>query len=450
MHIEAPELNPNISEPHPNVQTPSTIRGRRYGHAWQRWLICLLLFLATSINYMDRSVLGILAHTLDLDLRWSENDYGNIVVAFTLAYGIGYLVAGRVIDRIGAKLGYAVFVLLWTLAAMSHALVSSVLGFGIARFCLGFAESGNFPAAIRAICEWFPVEQRALATGLFNSGSNAAALVAPFFIAAILNRFGNWRYAFAGVGALGLLWLVLWMIFPYDRLRREAGEQDAVIRSAEEGPSEVPLAWRQLLKLRSMWGLIVVKVMTDPVWWLYLFWLPKFLQERFHLTIAMLGKPLATVYCFSSLGAVAGGWISGALIRRGFNAVSARKWVLAGAATLALSLVLGTHLHTIRAVVILFSVLTAAHQAWAANLFTVNSDLIPRSSLSTSVGIAGAAGALGGVFFQKFTGLLLMHTHGNYTVVFFLAALAYPASLFIFHLLTRRDGAEPVAPAITR
>jgi ACS family hexuronate transporter-like MFS transporter len=238
------------------------------------------------------------------------------------------------------------------------------------------------------------------------------------------------------------------MIFPYNRLRRAAAKQEQT-RMAKEGHPEAPLAWRQLLKLRSMWGLIVVKAMTDPVWWLYLFWLPKFLQERFHLTVAMLGTPLATVYCFSSLGAVAGGWISGALIRRGMSAVSARKWVLAGAATLALALVLGTHLHTIGGVVTLFSVLTAAHQAWAANLFTVNSDLIPRSSLSTSVGIAGAAGALGGVFFQKFTGLLLLHTHGDYTVVFFVAAFAYPVSLFLFHLLTR-DGPGPDVPAIAR
>jgi ACS family hexuronate transporter-like MFS transporter len=448
MQIEAQEPYPDVSEDRTAGPRPSTLQGRGFGYPWQRWLICLLLFLATSINYMDRSVLGILAHTLDLDLRWSENDYGNVVVAFTLAYGIGYLVAGRIIDRIGAKLGYAVFVLLWTLAAMSHALVSSVLGFGVARLCLGFAESGNFPAAIRAICEWFPVEQRALATGLFNSGSNAAALVAPFFIAAILGRFGNWRYAFAGVGALGLLWLVLWLIFPYDRLRPNPDKQDTAIGSAETGYSEAPLSWRQLLKLRSMWGLIVVKAMTDPVWWLYLFWLPKFLQERFHLSVAMLGAPLATVYCFSSLGAVAGGWLSGALIRRGLSAIAARKWVLAGAAALTLSLVLGTHLHTIRSVVILFSVLTAAHQAWAANLFTVNSDLIPRSSLSTSVGIAGAAGALGGVSFQKFTGLVLMHTHGDYTAIFFMAAFAYPVSLFIFHLLTRRPYVGSAAPAM--
>ncbi len=384
---------------------------------------------------MDRSVLGILAHTLDLELHWSEDNYGNIVVAFTLAYGIGYLVAGRVIDRIGAKMGYALFVFLWTLAAMAHAVVSSVFGFGIARFSLGFAESGNFPAAIRAITEWFPVEERALATGLFNSGSNAAALVAPFFIAAILARFHSWRYAFLGVGGLGLIWLLFWLAFPYDRLQRRGRQSDARVDTTAI-PSE-PMRWQDLMRMRQTWALVVIKAMTDPVWWLYLFWLPKFLQERFHLSVAEIGVPLATVYCFSSCGAVVGGWLSGAMIRRGVKVIDARKRVLAGCAVLSLLLISGTHLDTIQSVVALFSVLTAAHQAWAANLFAANSDLIPRSSLSTSVGIAGAAGAFGGVCFQKFTGHVLQLTHGNYTIVFFFAALAYPVSLVAFHLLTR-------------
>ena len=401
-----------------------------------RWIICLLLFAATSINYMDRSVLGILAHTLDLELHWSEDNYGNIVVAFTLAYGIGYLVAGRVIDRIGAKMGYALFVFLWTLAAMAHAVVSSVLGFGVARFSLGFAESGNFPAAIRSITEWFPVEERALATGLFNSGSNAAALVAPFFIAAILARFHSWRYAFLGVGGLGLIWLIFWLAFPYDRLMRRDRQSDAHLEATVATPSE-PMRWQDLMRMRQTWALVVIKAMTDPVWWLYLFWLPKFLQERFHLSVAEIGVPLATVYCFSSCGAVVGGWLSGALIRRGVKVIDARKRVLAGCAVLSLLLISGTHLDTIQSVVALFSVLTAAHQAWAANLFAANSDLFPRSSLSTSVGIAGAAGAFGGVCFQKFTGHVLQLTHGNYTIVFFFAALAYPISLAAFHLLTQ-------------
>ncbi len=408
-------------------------------HRRAKWVVCFLLFLATSINYMDRSVLGILAHTLDQALHWTEEDYGNIVVAFTFAYGLGYLIAGRLIDKIGTKFGYALFVLLWTFAAVSHAAATSVLGFGTARFALGLAESGNFPAAIRAISEWFPPEERALATGLFNSGSNAASLIAPAFIALILARFGSWRYAFIGVGALGLLWLVLWLLFPYDRLRRETVPAHAAPSAfLALAADRKPLGWRTLLRMRQTWALIVIKAATDPVWWLYLFWLPKFLQTRFHLTVAQVSGPLAIVYCVSSAGAVGGGWVSGVLIRRGATAIDARKIVMAGCAAITLLLISGTHLQSIASVITLFSLLTAAHQAWAANLFAANTDLFPRASLATSAGLGGAAGALGGVVFQKFTGHVLLVTHGNYVVIFFLAALAYPLSLLVFHLLTRR------------
>jgi MFS transporter, ACS family, hexuronate transporter len=403
---------------------------------WRRWFVCFLLFSATSINYMDRSVLGILGQTLEIQLHWTEDNYANIVVAFTCAYGIGYVVAGRVVDRIGTKAGYALFVFLWTAAAMAHATVTSVGGFAIARFALGFAESGNFPAAIRAISEWFPPEERALATGLFNSGSNSASLVAPFFIAFILSRYHSWRYAFFGVGSLGLIWLLLWLTFPYD------GFRNAAVTNSGLAPAAVgrsPMRWQDLLRLRQTWAFIVIKAMTDPVWWLYLFWLPKFLQYRFHLSVSGFGAPLAAVYCISSLGAVGGGWLSGYWIRSGIAAIDARKRVLLVCAVLALLLIAGTHLTTVGSVVFLFSVLTAAHQAWAANLFVANSDIFPRSVLSTVVGIGGAAGAFGGVCFQEFTGYVLQITHGNYALIFLCGALAYPLSLAVFHLLTRKS-----------
>ena len=428
-----------------NSAMQSSVPHSRPNTGWHRWIVCLLLFLATSINYMDRSVLGILAHTLDVELHWTEDNYGNIVVAFTLAYGIGYLVAGRVIDRIGAKMGYAVFVFLWTIAAIAHAAATSVFGFGVARFSLGFAESGNFPAAIRAITEWFQPEERALATGIFNAGTNAAALVAPFFIASIIARFHSWRYAFVGVGSLGLVWLVLWLLFPYDRLRKgqeaSLAAKQATVAPAVDGP---PIKWQELLRLRQTWGLIAIKALSDPAWWLYLFWLPKFLQIRFGLTVAEIGVPLATVYCVSSIGAVVGGWLSGFLIRRGVAPIRARKQVLAGCSVLGFLLIGGTHLHTVASVVTLFSIITAAHQAWSANLFAANSDIFPLSTLSTATGIGGAAGAFGGVLFQKFTAHVLQTTNGDYTLIFFFAALAYPLSLGIYHLLTRNIGLHPV------
>jgi ACS family hexuronate transporter-like MFS transporter len=401
-----------------------------------KWVICLLLFLATAINYMDRSVLGILAHTLDVELHWSEDAYADIVVAFTFAYGVGYLVAGRVVDYVGAKNGYAIFVFFWTIAAMAHAFTTTVLGFGTARFFLGFAESGNFPAAIRVVSEWFPIEQRALVTALFNSGSNLASLFAPLLVAALITRFHSWRAAFLGVGVLGVIWLILWLAFPYSRLRLR---RDTLTDPVIDGRNlQAPMAWKELLALRATWALIIAKAATDPVWWLYLFWLPKFLQQKFHLSVAEIGWPLATVYCLASIGAILGGWASGAMLKHGVPVLSARKRVLAACAVVAPTLILATHLHSLRQVIALFSLLTAAHQAWAANLFTLNSDLIPRPSLSTSVGISGAAGAIGGVGFQFLTGQLLAWSGGNYEVIFALGGCAYAGSLLMLHLLTRR------------
>ncbi|SDF38925.1 MFS transporter, ACS family, hexuronate transporter [Terriglobus roseus] len=405
-----------------------------------RWLVVGLLFLATGINYMDRSALGILAHTLDLEFKWSEESYGNIVLAFTLAYGIGYIVAGRIVDWIGTKAGYAIFVFLWTLAAISHSVAGSVIGFFFARLCLGFAESGNFPAAIRAISEWFEPEERALATGIFNSGSNLAALAAPGFIAFILYRYHSWRYAFWGVGALGFVWLLLWLAFPYQRLLRLGG--GGTSRSVAIVEASTSARWSDLLKLRVMWAFILVKAMTDPVWWLYLFWLPKFLQQRFQLSVAEIGVPLAVIYCVSSLGALVGGWSAGYLIRRGWDVLSARKAILAVCAACALLLMLATRLQTLTEIVALFSVLTAAHQAWAANLFAANADCFPAATLSSSVGIAGAAGAFGGVVFQKFTGWMLQASHGDYTVVFLVAGMAYAVALLVFHILTVKKAVE--------
>lgn len=408
--------------------------------------------MATAINYMDRAVLGILAHTLQVDLGWSERSYSHVVVAFTLAYGIGYIPAGHLMDRIGVKLGYAISVAIWTLAAMGHALVTSVSGFGCMRFLLGLGESGNFPAAIRAVSEWFAPQERALAVGIFNAGSNASALIAPFFIASLLARYGSWRAAFLGIGCLGLLWLVAWLLFPYNWLRQPA---NALGPSEDEQEAHVPESletrgWKQLLSLPSMWAFIVAKACTDPVWWLYLLWLPKYLQERFHLSVAQIWMPLAIIYCAASFGAVAGGWLSGHWIRRGTPVILARRRMLLLCAYLALTLLSATSMHTLWAVVSLFSLLTAMHQGWAATLFAANADVFPRSHLSLAVGIAGAAGALGGALFQELTGYILQATHGDYGPIFFLATLAYPVSYVAFRKLVaipNTQGAQPGARA---
>src|SRR5213082_1102013 len=383
----------------------------RFGH---RWTVVALLFGATTVNYVDRQVLGILAPTLSRELRWTETDYAAIVSWFSVAYGFGLLVMGRVMDRIGVRAGLALAVLVWSLAAMGHALARTVAGFGFARALLGAGESGNFPAAVKAVAEWFPQKERALATGIFNACSNVGVVVAALLVPSITLWLG-WRWAFIATGALDLLWLVLWLT-----LYRAPSR--APIESIEKTP------WRALLGRRQTWAFIVGKAMTDPVWLFFLFWLPKFLDSSFGVRLAGLAAPLVVIYVAADVGSITGGWMSGALIRRGWSVNRGRKTALLTAAVCILPTMFAPAAGSMWVAVGIVSVAAGAHQWWSANLFTTVSDMFPRGAVASVVGIGGCAGLCSAFGLQRLTGTILQATGGNYGPIFAVLGLAYIAA----------------------
>lgn len=419
-----------------------------------RWFVCFLLFLATTINYMDRSVLSLIEPLLHLpfmgwvpglDAKYQtafNNSYGDIVITFQIAYGIGLLTAGRIIDRLGTKTGYAVAIFIWAMASLGHSLVHTIVGFCIARAFLGLGEAGNFPAAMKAITEWFASDERALATGLFNSGANASFFIAPIMIAAVTLHFG-WRSAFLCTGSMGLGWLVLWMLFPYNRLRQSL---------TSTIPSALPAAprtgnrslYRALLRTRGLYAFAIAKALTDPVWWFYLFYLPKFLNENYGLDLDHAKYPLIIVYSVSSVGSIAGGWLSGLLMKHGSSVNSGRKFALLLTAVCVLPIMFVPWMHTISPhsawpAIGLFSLAAAAHQGWSANLFSTPTDMFPSTSVSTVVGLGGACGAAGGA---AFTWLVKQYFALHPLPIFLLAAFAYLLALAIFQILVPRLGSS--------
>jgi MFS transporter, ACS family, hexuronate transporter len=394
-----------------------------------RWVVCGLLFLATCINYMDRSALSlvepILRHILggDADPAAYNRSYSNIVNCFIFAYGLGFLVAGRVVDRLGVKKGYALAIGVWALASISHAFARSTLGFGIARFALGIGESGNFPSALKATADFFPTEERALATGIFNSGTSAGALIAPLLIPLVAVRFG-WQAAFYTTGSLGLLWLVGWLLFPYRRMQAAHGNPAATVTL-----SAPPASYRDLLGNSGTWRFALSKGTTDAIWWFYLFWLPKYFNERFHVDMQHLGLPLIIVYVGATIGSIFGGWLAGFFIRRGHSVRIGRRSAMLVAALCAIPVMLVPFVGSLWQAIALLCVATAAHQGWSSNLLSTPSDMFPSSSVGTVVGIGGAVGAMGSVIFTFLVGLLW----GNYSLLIFLAAgSAYILTLFAF------------------
>ncbi|OLE57445.1 MAG: hypothetical protein AUG74_18130 [Bacteroidetes bacterium 13_1_20CM_4_60_6] len=338
-----------------------------------RWVVCALLFAATTINYVDRQVLGILAPDLQRSLGWSEVQYGYIVTAFQAAYALGLLFVGRLMDRFGSRLGYAVAVAFWSVAAMAHALARSALGFGVARFALGLGESGNFPVAIKTVAEWFPKRDRAFATGLLNSGTNIGAIVAPLVVPPLALAFG-WQWAFVATGALGLGWLALWLRVyrpPASHPRVSPAELAYIHRDPAEPGGDGDIRWAQLLVHRQTWAVAVGKLLTDPVWWFYLYWLPKFLNEHHGLTLAKMGLPLVTVYLLSDAGSIAGGWLSSSLLRRGWSVNAARKTTLLVCAIAVTPIAFASQVTNLWGAVGLVGLAAAAHQGWSANMFTL-------------------------------------------------------------------------------
>jgi len=402
-----------------------------------RWRICALLFFATTINYVDRGVLGVLAPTLGHIIGWSELQYSYIVDAFQAAYAIGMLCAGAIIDRLGTRIGYALAICIWSLAAMSHALVRTVVGFALARFFLGLGESGNFPAAIKTVAEWFPRRERAFATGIFNAGANIGAIVAPLMVPWVTVRWG-WPFAFVFTSVLSITWLILWLTTyrPPAEHPRVAAQELALIRSdpAEAG-EKVP--WLRLLGLRQTWAFAVAKLMTDPIWWFFLFWLPKFLNSQYGLSLTELGPPLIAIYLMSDAGSIAGGWLAGRFIRRGWPLYRARKSAMLICALAVVPIVLVPGVHNPWVAVGLLGLATAGHQGWSANVFTLTSDMFPTRAVGSVVGLGGFAGAVGGVFVSTVVGFLLQTT-GSYLPVFIMAGSAYLLALAIVHALVPR------------
>jgi len=436
----------------------SSARNQRVGY--YRWVICALLFLAATVNYIDRQVIGILKPTLQAEFGWSEMDYADIVFSFQIAYAVGLVLAGRLIDRLGTRIGFAIAIVVWSLAAMAHAEATlfgpwvaallgmfgfaysaSVAGFMGARFMLGLGEAGNFPASIKAVAEWFPKKERALATGIFNSGTNVGALLTPLAVPWITLHYG-WYWAFVATGLIGFLWLALWWPMyrsPEKHPRVSPAELAHIQSDPADPPGKVPL--RDILPHRQAWAFAIAKFMTDPIWWLYLFWVPDFLNRNHGIDLQHIGPPLVAIYLIADVGSIGGGWLSSALLKRGWSVNAARKTAMLVFALAVVPIIFASRTDNLWVATLLVALAAAAHQGWSANLFTLASDTFPRHAVGTVVGFGGMAGAVGGMLIAKLTGFILQTT-GSYLPVFLIAGSTYLLALAIVHLLMPK--LEPV------
>ncbi len=426
-----------------------------------RWTICALLFFATTINYLDRSVISLLKNNLEIEFNWTESDYSDIVIAFQISYAVGMLIAGRFIDKAGTKIGYAVSLTLWSFASMGHALVRSTVGFLIARSALGISEAGNFPAAIKTTAEWFPKKERAFATGIFNSGANVGAILAPLTVPFIVVKWG-WQEAFVITGAFGLIWLVFWFIFyeiPSKQKRLSSEEFDYIhsdLDEAENKPGSAGLItdveinkrvpWIKLLKYNQTWAFIVGKFLTDPIWWFYLFWLPAFLFAQYGIEGTDMALPIAVVYTMSTVGSIWGGWLPLYFIRRGWPVFRARKTSMLIYAFLVLPVVFAQYFGSTNMwlAVFIIGIATSAHQAWSANIFTTVSDMFPKKTVASVTGMGGMAGAFGGILIAFLAGKLFDHYKalGNldagYFIMFIICGCAYLLAWVLMNVLAPR------------
>lgn len=399
-----------------------------------RWRILSLLFFATTINYIDRQVLGILKPYLENELGWTEIDYSNIVVSFQAAYALGYLFMGWLMDRVGTRKGFTIAISLWSIAAMAHAGARSVLGFMIARFALGLGEAGNFPACIKSVSEWFPKKERSFVVGIFNAGANIGAIAAPILVPLITLNLG-WEWAFLLTGALGFIWIIFWLLMyrkPEEHVKVSEAELAYIKSDPEESQEKIP--WLTLLPQKQTWAFAVGKFMTDPIWWVYLFWLPDYLNKQHGLDLRELALPLIVIYLLSDVGSIAGGWVGSYFIKKGWPLGKSRKTAMLICAFFALPVVMVGLTDNLWVAVGLIGLAAAAHQGWSANLFTIPSDLLPAKAVGSVVGIGGTSGAIGGMLIATVVGLILEFT-GSYLPVFIIAGSAYLITLMIIHLI---------------
>jgi MFS transporter, ACS family, hexuronate transporter len=426
-----------------------------------RWTICSLVFFATTINYLDRAVISLLKPTLEKEFAWSETDYSNIVIAFQVSYAFGMLGVGRFIDKIGTKLGYAISIVAWSIAAVGHALVKSTTGFIVARAALGISEAGNFPAAIKTTAEWFPKKERALATGIFNSGTNIGAILAPLTVPFIAEKW-SWQWAFIITGAIGFIWLIFWFwLYEVPSKQKRLGKEEfAYIHSDKEDTNllsasgndasivhtETGISWFRLLLFRQTWAFFIGKFLTDPVWWFYLFWLPAFLKVQYGIEGTGVSLPVALVYTMATFGSIGGGWLPLNFIKKGWPLFRARKTAMLIYAFCVVPVIFAQWLGSLNMwlAVVIIGLAASAHQAWSANIFTTVSDMFPKRIVASVTGIGGMAGALGGIIIAKLAGKLFDHYKAlgrietGYYIMFFICGAAYLIAWLIMHFLVPR------------
>lgn len=409
------------------------IKGGNY-----RWRILVLLFFATTINYIDRQIIGILKPYIAADLGWSEADYGYIVTAFQVAYALGLIATGRILDKFGTRIGYLVSIVVWSIAGMAHAAARGVFGFAAARFVLGIGEAGNFPAAVKTVSEWFPRKERAFATGIFNSGSTIGAIIAPVIVSAITIAFG-WQWAFIITGLLGFIWIIFWLssyYLPNKHPKISKEEYNYIVQDKDDNSTAEPIRWIQLLKFRQTYAICSTRFISDWVWWFFLFWIPDFLSKTHGINLKEVVLPLIIIYAVSSVGGIMGGWLSSKLIKMGKSVDFARKTTILICALVILPVMMVSKVQNLWMAVALISLAAAGHQGWASNIFTLVSDIYPKNAVGTMMGLSGFTGAIGGALSATFVGLLIQST-GSYFLIFMTASSVYLANWLIIRLFIK-------------
>lgn len=416
----------NAPEPTPE---PTIVRT---GHV--RWFVCALLFAIVALNYTDRQVLSVLKPTLQQAYGWSETGYGWMAVSFQIAYGLGYVAFGRVVDRYGAKAGGTIAVTIWTIFHIAHAFVRSAIGFTLVRIPMGLGESGLFPSTLAATTEWFPRRERALAIGIFNAGSNVGAILAPFIVPIITMALG-WQMAFIITGLATFAWLAVWLVwYRPPRQMRALGPQELAYIESDPQEAQRPVPWSKLLATRQTWAYMAGRFLIDPVWWTFLFWLPDFFTKRYGVDLKHYGPPLVAIYVMADIGSVLGGWRSSRLLKRGVALGRSRKMAMLACALCALPVAGAQYAPSIWIAVAVIGLACAAHQGFSANLYALPSDLFPRWAAGSVVGLGGFAGATGGVLLSLYAANVLQII-GSYTPIFIFASLAYLFALLVVHLI---------------
>ncbi len=412
-----------------------------------RWWMLSLVFLATTINYLDRQVMGLLKPVLEKEFSWDEKDYSYIVMAFTTTYAIGYLAMGRFIDRVGTKIGYAVSLIVWSLASIGHGFVKSTIGFIIARSTLGISEAGNFPAAIKSVAEWFPKKERALATGIFNSGATVGAILAPLLVPFILGHYG-WRQTFVWIGALGMVWIILWWKFYAipAKTKNLSKEELQYIKSDQDEKTEeknkIPLS--ELLKYKVTWSFAIGKMLTDPIWYFFMFWLPAYFSDVFKMDLTKPSLPLIIIYSGTTIGSIGGGYLSSLLIKKGWAIGRARSFTMLLFALMVVPVMFSKYVDNMWVITLIIALATAAHQGWGANLMTTVGDQLPNNYVSSVIGFGGMLGSAAGIIFPLFIGIVLDtfkksgNINGGYNIIFFIAGISYVTAWGLIKIINRK------------